>query len=35
MEQVEQAVHLREMAVQAACKFGFSYTIGAHGGIQR
>ena len=35
VEQVEQAVHLGEMAVQAACEFGFAYAIGAHGGIQR
>ena len=35
VEQVEQAVHLGEMAVQAACEFGFSYAIGAHSGIQR
>jgi hypothetical protein len=34
-ERVEQAAHLGEMAVQAACEFGFSVAIGAHGGIER
>jgi len=33
VEQVEQPVHLGEMAIQAARQFRFSHAIGAHGGI--